>query len=285
LQVHREPGSRTVTLWGEISIRSTGRELELAVDEPALFAAAALRSELLRLGVEVRGEARARHAYPHQFDSLKEAPLSKAPVHTRTLARLESRPLADILKVINKVSQNLHAEMLLREAGYLRRGVGSFDAGLLELKTFLLGAGLKSWEFKLLDASGLSRQNLATPTGMAQLLHHMWASAHKEAYAQSLPLAGEDGTLDWRFSKSPARGRIRAKTGSLTGVTALSGYATAADGRVLAFAIFVNNFGVPASYIRRLVDQVSERLVTAPLPAPLPGEPVSGAAPVLGTAR
>jgi D-alanyl-D-alanine carboxypeptidase/D-alanyl-D-alanine-endopeptidase (penicillin-binding protein 4) len=221
----------------------------------------ALKSELQRLGVEVTGDARARHSYPHEFASLKEATSLKPRVYAETLATAQSQPLSIALPIINKVSQNLHAEMLLREVGLKSRGVGSFEAGLEELKTFLLSAGLKPWDFDLTDASGLSRQDLATPAGMVQLLRHMWKSPYREIYAQSLPLAGEDGTLDWRFARTAARGRIRAKTGTLTNVTALSGYATAANGKVLAFSILANNFSAPVSYIRRLVDEVAVEML------------------------
>ena len=271
LQVQRDPGSRTISLWGEISIRSTGREIELAIDDPALFAAMALKGELQRLGVEVTGEARARHAYPHEFASLKEAASTKPRAYAKTLATAQSQPLSVTLPIINKVSQNLHAEMLLRELGFRSRGVGSFEAGLEEVKSFLLSAGLKPWDFDLTDGSGLSRQDLVTPAGMVQLLRHMWRSPQREIYAQSLPLAGEDGTLDWRFSRSSARGRIRAKTGTLTNITALSGYATAADGKVLAFSILANNFSAPVSYIRKLVDEICVEMIKG-----RPGE-VSGA--------
>jgi D-alanyl-D-alanine carboxypeptidase/D-alanyl-D-alanine-endopeptidase (penicillin-binding protein 4) len=260
LQVQRDPGSRTISLWGEIAIRSTGREIELAIDDPALFAAMALKAELLRLGVEVTGDARARHAYPHEFTSLKLG-AAKPRVYAKTLATAQSQPLSTTLPIVNKVSQNLHAEMLLRELGFKSRGVGSFEAGLEEVKSFLLSAGLKPWDFDLTDASGLSRQDLVTPSGMVQLLRHMWRSPNRETYAQSLSLAGEDGTLDWRFSRSPARGRIRAKTGTLTNITALSGYATAADGKVLAFSILANNFSAPVSYIRKLVDEICVEMI------------------------
>jgi D-alanyl-D-alanine carboxypeptidase/D-alanyl-D-alanine-endopeptidase (penicillin-binding protein 4) len=233
----------------------------MAIDDPALFAAIALKSELQRLGIEVTGEAQGRHAYPHEFTSLKQAGPVKPPAFAKTLATVQSQPLSVTLPVINKVSQNLHAEMLLRELGFKGRGIGSFDAGLEELKSFLLSAGLKPWDFDLTDASGLSRQDLVTPAGMVQLLRHMWSSPSREIYAQSLSLAGEDGTLDWRFSRSSARGRIRAKTGTLTNITALSGYATAAGGKVLAFSILANNFSAPVSYIRKLVDEICVEMI------------------------
>lgn len=263
LKADREPGTRTVLLWGQISIRSRGRSITVAVDDPALYAALALKEELGRQGVEVTGEPRSRHLWPHEVPSLKRGQPREPWPGTTTLAVIESASLADSLPVVNKTSQNLHAEMLLREVGYAGPGVGSFEAGLGELKAFLLEADLKPWEFKFKDASGLSRQNLVTPAGTVKLLTHMWKSSHRDLYRQSLAVAGEDGTLDWRFSRTQARGRIQAKTGTLSNVTALSGYADTVDGRELAFSIYVNNIGVSTSYVRRLVDQVCLAMVEA----------------------
>ena len=91
----------------------------------------------------------------------------------------------------------------------------------------------------------------------------MWGSPNRDVYLNSLPLAGVDGTLDWRFSRTIARGKIRAKTGTLTHATALAGYAETLDGHNLAFALFVNNFGVSTSYIRNLADQIVVELMRA----------------------
>ena len=163
--------------------------------------------------------------------------------------------------------------MLLREVAYAGPGVGSFEAGLAELKAFLLEADLKPWEFKFKDASGLSRQNLITPAGTVKLLTHMWDSPHGNLYRKSLAVAGEDGTLDWRFSRTRARGRIQAKTGTLSNVTALSGFAVTDDDRDLAFSVYVNNIGVSTSYIRRLVDQVCLAMLKARPELKEAGEP------------
>ena len=265
LNLRRDPGSRKLDLWGDISIRSRGRTLSIAVDDPALFTAVALQQELERRGVEVTGAATARHALPHEFPSLKRVSEPRVKTYATKLAELRSAALIESLRIINKESQNLHAEMLLREVGLRRRGVGSFQAGLLELKDFLKEAGLSPEEFQLNDASGLSRKNLVSPEATVKLLSYIWDSPHRGAFVSTLPLAGEDGTLDWRFSRTPARGLIRAKTGSLAHVTAISGYATTEDGRHLAFSVMTNNHGVRASHVRGLVDRICVALVR-PLP-------------------
>ena len=259
----RRPGSRKLLLWGNISIRSRGRVLSVAVDDPALFAALALHGELKRLGVIIDGAPVARHAHPRELPSLKRLSNRKPKAYPTKLAVSESAPLAQTLPIINKDSQNLHAEMLLCEVGYRRRGVGSFEAGLAELKSFLVEAGLRPQESKLQDASGLSRRNLVTPGATIQLLKYMWNSPSREPFVSSLPVSGEDGTLDWRFARTSAKGRIRAKTGTLAHVTAISGYATTLDNRSLAFSILVNNHGVQASYVRSLVDKICVAMVTS----------------------
>ncbi len=256
LSVELQPEQRAIRLWGEIPVRSPGRELSIAVNDPALFAAMALKQELEQLGVEIAGTAVAHHYEQTDVPDLKGGPPVPVRPFPLELASIQSAPLREIIKITNKTSQNLHAEMLLREVGYSRRGVGSHEAGIEEMRTFLKEAGLSPWEFFLSDGSGLSRKDLVSPAATVKLLQHMWNSALRDDYVESLATAGEDGTLDWRFSRTMAKSRVSAKTGTMSHVTALSGYATTLDGRHLAFSVFVNNFGISASYIRNLVDDI-----------------------------
>ena len=264
LEMRVRGAERVVDFWGEISIRSPGREMNAAIAEPALFAALALKAELEALGIVVDGEARAAHTQPYELASLKDAPKKPEPEYPVTLATLLSPALSDALPIVNKASQNLHAEILLREVGFQRRGVGSVEAGIEEMRDYLKEVGLSPWEFFLSDGSGLARRNLVSPEASVKLLRAVWGSPNRQVYLDSLPIGGEDGTLDWRFSRSPAKGRIRAKTGSLSHVTALSGYATRVDGTELAFSSFVNNFGVSSSYIRSILDEILEDIVMTP---------------------
>ncbi len=283
LDLERNADTRTVSLWGEISIRSRGRTFSVAVDDPALFAAYGLRSELEKRGVEIAGEVVSRHAWPWEHNSLKRASFQRKPPAGVVVASIQSARLIEGLRIINKESQNLHAEMLLREVGFAVRNIGSEDAGLEELEDFLVEAGLGKREFEFSDASGLSRKDLISPAATVQLLAYMWNSPHRGDYVGTLPLGGEDGTLDWRFSRTAARGRVRAKTGTLSHVTALSGYATSEDGRHLAFSIYVNNFTTSGSYVRRLVDRIVLAMIE-----PRPGdaqEVTTGASTVNGSAK
>jgi D-alanyl-D-alanine carboxypeptidase len=112
------------------------------------------------------------------------------------------------------------------------------------------------------DGSGLSRQDMMSAEVIVGLLRAMDSSRHRDSFLQALPLAGVDGTLRTRMTDGPARGRVRAKTGTLTGVCALSGYATTLDGERLAFALVANGYSCEIVRVRRIFDQVCHALVT-----------------------
>ena len=152
LEMRVRPGERVVEFWGEISVRSGGREMNVAVDDPALFGAIALKAELEALGIVVDGEARTEHAQPYEFASLKDARFEPEPEYPVTLATILSPALSDALAIINKSSQNLHAELLLREVGYKRRGVGSIEAGIEEMRDYLTEIGLSLGSFSSMTA-------------------------------------------------------------------------------------------------------------------------------------
>jgi D-alanyl-D-alanine carboxypeptidase/D-alanyl-D-alanine-endopeptidase (penicillin-binding protein 4) len=258
IQIDRDPGSLEIRLRGTIAERSQGESFRIAVEDPAHYAAAALRDALIRRGVTVRGEASARHLMYGQ--GVKPASSAGA-----ELARRTSLPLIEDLKLTSKVSQNLHAEMLLRTVGRLRRNSGTREAGLVEMRAFLAAAGIEPAEYHFLDGSGLSRLNLATPAAIVKLLRFMDRPETREAWLDLLPIGGEDGSLRRRFTKSsggqaPVSGRIRAKTGTLRLTTALSGYAEAVSGARLAFSIVVNNPNAPASEVRAFVDKLAVAL-------------------------
>lgn len=262
VEADRDPGSNLVHLWGAIAAQGPPVSIHLSVDDPALFAATALRDALERRGVRVAGTVAARHRYPDRVTDLNHGRqrqrVTAPPVE---LATRRSAPLAESLRVLDKVSQNLHAEMMLRAVGRARRGIGSRQAGLEELKSFLAEAGIKTDGVSLRDGSGLSRLNLVTPEAMAQLLVYMSQSPQAEIWRGLLPVGGVDGTLDRRFEGLPEAERVQAKTGSLTHVSALSGYVETRAGRLLAFSILVNNYVAKDAEIRHLIDRISLTLV------------------------
>lgn len=261
LQARRGEAPAEIVLAGQIPSRSGGRTFELAADDPALYAAVALKQALADVGVAVQGRAVAHHLLPDRLASLRSGPGVSAAKRGMTLGELTSFPLSEAIRVVNKDSENLHAEMLLREVALHESGIATQEAAVQSLRRFLAEAGLRINEFVLRDGSGLSRHDLLSPRGTVRLLEHMWRSEDRDVYLESLPVAGLDGTLHWRFKGTAARGRIRAKTGSMSHVLALSGYVSSHGGQTLAFAIFANNFGIAQASTRYLIDAIAAELV------------------------
>jgi D-alanyl-D-alanine carboxypeptidase/D-alanyl-D-alanine-endopeptidase (penicillin-binding protein 4) len=255
INFNRRAGSRELQVWGQIPVSDAGMSELLAIGDPALFAARVLYDALERRGVQIMGRPVARHRFEASVPDLKLA--DPQPVQGSVeLAARRSPPLLEMLRVTNKVSQNLHAETVLRETARVKRGIGSREAGLEELKLFLSEVGVDDTAYFLRDGSGLSRLNLVTPETVAKLLGFMARSAQRDAWISLLPVGGEDGTLGSRFKGTAAAGRVRAKTGSISHVSALSGYLDKADGRLIAFSIFVNNFNGQTSGSRGAIDRI-----------------------------
>jgi D-alanyl-D-alanine carboxypeptidase/D-alanyl-D-alanine-endopeptidase (penicillin-binding protein 4) len=255
IQFRRIPGSRDAVLYGAIPLKDRGSDLNISVEDPALFAADALRTALQQRGVATGGAATSEHLYPSDIADLSQGSEPAAPAGIE-LARHVSAPLLEDLRVTAKVSQNLHAELALRAVGRARRNLGSFQAGAAEMKTFLAEAGIDPTGYNLLDGSGLSRLDLVTPTTVLKLLRHMYDSPQRENWISILPIGAQDGTLASRFGGTAAAGRIHAKTGSLSHVSALSGYIQRADNSWLAFSILVNNYGGAATEVRGVMDRI-----------------------------
>jgi len=255
IHIERVPGSMDLLVWGTIPLGDKGEDMLLGIEDPALYAAKAFRQLLEERGIAVTGSATARHLYPHELASLTQAdePAQDPGVE---LARHTSAPLLEDLRITAKVSQNLHAEMALRAVARARRHVGSFEAGREEMRAFLAEMGVDQGDYNLMDGSGLSRLDLVTPAAVVKLLRYMYRSPARENWISLLPVGGKDGTLSSRFAEGPAAGRIHAKTGSLSHVSALSGYAQRLDGRWVAFSILVNNYNAPTGEIRTVIDRI-----------------------------
>ncbi len=249
IQVYRSASGRELHVWGTIPRGDAGYTQELAIGDPALYAAEVLRDALLRRGVSIQGEAVARHRFPDETSS-------DSPKPEVLLAEHRSPLLFELLQVVDKVSQNLHAEMFLREVAVAAGHAGSREAGLAAMKEFLTSIDISGAEYQFTDGSGLSRDTLVSPSAITKLLAHMNQSEHREEWLNLLPIGGEDGTLGSRFAGHPEARTIRAKTGTLDHVKAMSGYAdTPAYGRV-AFSLLVNNFEEPAPGVTKAIDDL-----------------------------
>lgn len=177
------------------------------------------------------------------------------------LAGRNSPPLIEIIRVLNKVSENLHAEILLRTVAREKTGIGSRAAGLQVERNFLTSIGIAPSDVLVDDGSGLSRENLVTPQAVVALLEYAHRQPWGDSFVSTLPVAGVDGTLDNRMKDTPAEGRIDAKTGSVEHTQALSGFATTVNGEHLVFSIFVNHNGTTGRDAANLIDTVCEAMV------------------------
>jgi D-alanyl-D-alanine carboxypeptidase/D-alanyl-D-alanine-endopeptidase (penicillin-binding protein 4) len=228
-------------------------QIHLGVDDPARYAALVFLDALQRRGIVVTGKADVRHR-------LQGASL-EPPATPLILARHESLPLIEDLRTTDKTSQNMHAETYLRLVSAQQSGQGSRMAGLNELHTFLNEANIDQKQYSIQDGSGLSRLNVVTPHAIVALLLYMAKSTKDEDFTTMLPVGGIDGTLERRMKTKKIKGRILAKTGSLSHVTALSGYVLRRNGKRYAFSIIVNNYNGPSTDIRDVIDKICNVLV------------------------
>lgn len=280
----RALGSRVVRVWG--TAPAEGFRASIAIDDPAEYAARSLLAMLTARGVTVAGTARARHRFETtepQFGAAQTVQLTPPALTTveaplegrRVLASHVSIPMAEDLTMTNKVSQNLHAELLLRLLGRLlapesgpaaphtAEDGGSLAGGTWVVRQFLRAAGLDPDDFYFFDGSGMSANDLIAPRAYTTLLTYAARQPWGEAWKATFPVSGVDGTLGHRFEHSPLKGRLFAKTGTLMEVNALSGYLTAASGKTVAFSILVNGH-LPGSEAEiHAMDQVCEAIAAS----------------------
>ncbi len=248
VRVDRIGTSRQLVLSGTIPADRTSSEL-VAIDQPALFAAALLHEALGKRGVRIDGSPLVRGR--RVGDPLPAMPKA-------ILAERMSPPLIEILRVVDKVSQNLYAELVLREVGRVATGEATRQAGLHEMYALIAKTGAPSGCCYFQDGSGLSRQTLVTPQAATKLLIHMYRSEHRAAWISLLPIGGVDGSLSKRFEGEEENAkRIRAKTGSLAHVSALSGYAMSKTYGEIAFSVLFNHYNGESSDARTVLDKIA----------------------------
>ncbi len=230
-------GSGLLRVYGRIGIGSPAIERPVAVDEPARVAGLRLAKLLAERGITLRGgiTQTLRNA-----SAPGAAPEPREPLVGVEIGRLLPPPLVDDVAFIMKQSQNLHAELLLRRVG-LVEGDGSREAGLKIVEAMMAETGSPRWSWDLSDGSGMSIYNRVTPRTVASLLRWTSQQPWADAFRATLPVGGVDGTLRRRFADTSLEGRIFAKTGTLNGVNALSGFMLTRSGRTLIFSAFAND--------------------------------------------
>ena len=237
-------GGDTIIAYGTVPTDARTWTEYFAVADPARYAGTVFREVLEARGITF-GEPGVR------IERRQDRSVARAnPVE---LAGYDSRPLTDLIVPILNASQNWFAEQLLKTIGRNLGTGGSWEAGLEVERRFLTEqVGLDEAEFSLRDASGLSAGNLITPRALARLLVY---SRPLRAVQEALPVgAAATGSLRSRFTDMP--GRVRAKTGGIRNVDALSGYVTTAGGRELVFVVIANGSAFPGSVVRAAIDDV-----------------------------
>ena len=238
--------ANVLTIRGSMGVGRAEISRRVDVVDPALYCGTLLKEMLAQKGVTLQGEVR----YGQVSDDSTE------------IARHVSPPLSIVLWRMNKPSDNLIAELLLKTiAAEMKEPPGTGEKGIQIIKEFLNEIGLDTMRYVFADGSGVSRYNLVTASMLTDLLVYMFRNFEAmPEYLASLPVAGIDGTLKRRMKGMEAGGVLRAKTGTLRGVTALAGYTITADSEILAFAILMNNYVGYANPRRSLQDQIGDLL-------------------------
>jgi D-alanyl-D-alanine carboxypeptidase/D-alanyl-D-alanine-endopeptidase (penicillin-binding protein 4) len=239
IRIYKPLGQDVAYVSGYIPLGSKGESDSVSVDHPALWFVTMLKEALAAQGVTITGSVREmtwldRETAPFDFLKMTE------------VAHVESRPLSEIVKNTLKPSENLYAQLMLLQVGAThplkRNDLGTEAAGLYALRYFLKQAGIDTNTVLLQEGSGLSRAALVTPRATVELLTFMSRHRYHETFLDALPIAGVDGTLRNRFKGTRAAGNVRAKTGSLGFVDALSGFCTNSANEPLVFSIMLNNY-------------------------------------------
>ena len=243
LAFERQVNGRELRVYGTIAAGAAPYNERLGIDDPAHYAAWRLAQLLAERGVKVAGTVKARHRPVAPIDDPETRGTSEVRFDLPRAALVGGHtapPLAEDIPIVNKVSQNLHAELLLRRIGRIS-GTGSLADGIAAMEAMLAGAGVPRAGYDFSDGSGMSTYNRVSPRAAVALLRWGAAQPWGKAWRASFPVGGTDGTLRKRFAGTPLQGKLFAKTGTLNATNALSGYLTAASGRELTFSIFAND--------------------------------------------
>lgn len=266
--LNRGAPSDPIGIEGEIPLGGADVWRRLPVGNPLEFAGIQMKRALERRGVKLSGRVvTVLDPVASRIAGDPVLSLQYGEPSPRIISSLESPPLGEILRVINKESHNLFAETVYKTVGRLVLGDGSFSGGAEAVARFLAQeVGIPREEVMVRDGSGLSESNQASASAFVRLLAYMLASPHGEEFLNTLPEAGVRRELG-RMYRTPAAGNLRAKTGTMDRTSALSGMVHTRSGERILFSILSND--VPSEYrAKRAEDQLGIRLasLTRPLP-------------------
>jgi serine-type D-Ala-D-Ala carboxypeptidase/endopeptidase (penicillin-binding protein 4) len=247
----QRPGEPSLTIGGSIPVGNPPVRIGIAVGNPTLWFANVLRNRLIRDGIEVTGDAA-------DIDDIRPPP---ARANTTVVYTHTSRTLAEIAKPMLKDSINLYAEALMR----LNAPPGAFptnDAALEGLRMRLDAWSITRDSYQLVDGSGLSRRSTVAPATLLAVLQRMHDRSGASPFVSGLPIAGVDGGLASRMKGTPAENNLRAKTGTMSNIRTLAGYATTRDGERVAIVIMINNFEGVGVQANAAIDAIAVRVAS-----------------------
>lgn len=244
LQRRRTGKENIIDVIGKISSSEGTKHYAVPVEEPHLYTAYVFRKILGRAGLSIEGKIETK----------------ATPQNSILLASHASRPLCQIVEQMMKASNNLASDCLFKKLGENRFGApGTWQKGSQAVREFLAqSVGLNTEKMVIMDGCGLSRYNLISAHQFVEFLrwmHHQFPCCSE--FMASLPISGIDGTLIKRLNHPEAKGKVRAKTGSMTGISSLTGYLTTKDGELIAFSILQNGFAGKANeYKSKIEDEI-----------------------------
>ena len=244
VEVNRDLKGQILRIKGQLAINSQPEITGLAVFDPVANFIRQFRQNLSRQGITVK-ETVIKNLSQNQQE--------------KEIATVESPPLSELLLETNVNSNNLYAEALLRSLAIKKpeeKNQNTADVGLQVVRETLTQLGVAPAGYVIVDGSGLSRKNLTTPAALVQLLQGIDKSPQAAVFRASLPISGVKGSLKNRFLNTAAAGIVQAKTGSMTGISTLSGYMNAPDYEPLVFSIMVNQSEQPGKVMRTAIDEI-----------------------------
>lgn len=249
IDIFREHGTNTICIKGTIPIKSTKITEWIAVSNPTNYALDLFKQSLEEKGIVINGKVK-RGAVPNNASFLKSH---------------HSMPLSELLVPFMKLSNNVHAETLIKEMGKVKKGEGSWEKGLEVLESKLIDFGVNTETLLIRDGSGISHLNLVPANELTKLLFTVQKEPWYNTFLHSLPVSGEKekmvgGTLRHRMNDPMIKGKIKAKTGTLTSVSSLSGYVETVNGESLIFSVILNNL-IDEEKGKELEDRIVDILV------------------------
>ena len=248
LRIGRESNgtNNRIVVSGSISASANAYETKISLKNPRVYALTIFHEKLIK-------------QFPES--NIVASGTMRVPATAQNLGYV-THSIAEVLKRLNKESDNLNAEMLLYALGYRKNnGPSSIGKGIAGVQQLMTKLGFDPDSYRMVDGSGLSNQNCLTPEQLVAVLKYLYQSPDFDLFHRTLPVAGVDGTLANRMKNSDAYRKVSAKTGSLTGVNALSGYVMASNGHLLAFSILIQNFTEKTSYVSvNYIDKICEAL-------------------------